>query len=61
MRETTAPRTHARLTTFVYRAAGDLGAAAKNARTDAERTHFEQGRELCRVAFTALTNRKARA
>ncbi|WP_170945272.1 hypothetical protein [Rhodococcoides fascians] len=54
---TTAPRTAARLTTFLYRAAADLDAAAKNARTAAETEHATTGRELCTAMFARLAPR----
>lgn len=50
-----APRTIALLTSFLYRAAGDLGAAATNARTEAEADHARKGRALCVEMFVRLT------
>lgn len=51
----TAPRTLALLTSFLYRAAGDLGAAAINARSEAEADHASRGREFCVEMFVRLT------
>ncbi|MCZ4277778.1 hypothetical protein [Rhodococcoides yunnanense] len=50
-----APRTLALLTSFLYRAAGDLGAAAINARTGTEADHANKGRALCVEMFVRLT------
>lgn len=62
MREITTVRNVAHLERFVYRAAGQLDADAKNARTEAETAHAVLGRDLCITAFAQLTTRrKARA
>lgn len=42
----TKPRTNAQLIKTLCREAANLDAAAKNARTDAEREHAETGRRL---------------
>ncbi len=49
------PRTIALLTSFLYRAAGDLGAAAINARSELEAAHASEGRALCVEMFRRLT------
>ena len=51
---TPAPRTLALLTSFLYRAAGDLGAAAINARSTTEADHASKGRALCVEMFIRL-------
>lgn len=56
--QTTAPRNINHLERFIYRAAGDLDAAAKNARTEAEAAHARTGRALCTALFTQLTNHR---
>lgn len=57
MTKTATIRTRAHLTTFLYRAVGDLDATAKNARTDTDRDHAERGRKLAVAAFKQLGKR----
>lgn len=52
----TAPRTTARLMSFLYRAAADLSAATINARNDIDADHARRGRALCAAMFVDLTN-----
>lgn len=52
---TPAPRTTARLMSFLYRAAADLSAATINARSDIEAEHAQRGRALCAAMFVAAT------
>lgn len=48
------PRTKAKIAKFVLLAAGELDAAAKNARTNEERDHATRGWNLCREAWNRL-------
>lgn len=50
----TAPRTTARLMSFLYRAAADLSAATINARSAIEAEHARRGRALCAAMFVDL-------
>lgn len=54
MYPTTAPRNSAQLERYILRAAGDLDAASKNARTEDEREHALTGWRLCAALYGRL-------
>jgi hypothetical protein len=56
-----APRNVRHLERFVYRAAGELDADAKNARTAAEEAHARRGRQLCAEMFGRIAGGRVSA